>query len=143
MDTRMTIDLAAGVGRDPLAGLRLRPYAGQSDLAAIARIENAEAEADSLPERMDEASIRVRFSHPSEHFQPGRDVTVAEVDGQMVAVASREWVDTTDGVREYRMGGAVDPAWRRRGIGTALLAAHVGASRQLAAAQDVARRQVL
>lgn len=105
-----------------MAGLRFRPFSGGTDLKEIVRIENAEAETDRIPERTDADSLAVRFAHPSDHFDPYRDVTIAELDGQPVAVASREWVDTTDGLREYRVDGAVDPAFRRRGIGTAVLA---------------------
>ena len=133
MDTGTTTTAAVTTSRRTVPGLGLRPYAGEADLAEIARLENAQAEADGIPERTDEASLRVRYGHPSEHFQPDRDVTVAEVDGRIVAYAERDWVDTTDGQREYRVNGAVEPAWRRRGIGTALLEANLRAARDLAA----------
>ena len=74
--------------RQLLAGLRFRPYAGEPDLAEILRIENAEAEADALPERNNLDSLAVRYTHPSEHFDPRRDVTIAELDGATVAGAS-------------------------------------------------------
>lgn len=114
------------------ANVRLRPYAGESDLADIVRIVNAEAEADGFPRRDDVASLTVEFAHPGDHFDPRRDVTIAEVDGVPVAYQMREWVDTTDGLREYRLDGAVDPAWRHRGIGTALLKDGERRARELA-----------
>jgi GNAT superfamily N-acetyltransferase len=114
-------------------GLRLRPYAGESDLAAVARIENAEAAADHVDRRTTEAELRVFFGHPNEHFDAARDVTIAEVDGHVVANASREWVETTDGLLEYRLDGAVDPEFRGRGIGAALLADSERHQRDLAA----------
>jgi ribosomal protein S18 acetylase RimI-like enzyme len=117
-------------------GLRLRPYAGEPDLAEIVRIENAELEADGLSERMSVAEMAVTYAHANEHFDPSRDVTIAEVDGRTVAVAHREWVETTDGLREYRLDGAVDPAWRGRGIGRALLDDSERRQRALAAASD-------
>ena len=36
-------------------------------------------------------------------------------------MATREVVDTTDGFREFRLDGEVDPAFRRAGSGRALL----------------------
>jgi GNAT superfamily N-acetyltransferase len=114
-------------------GLRLRPYAGEPDLAAIARIENAEAEADRLPERVTVDGLVAEYGNPSESFDPARDVTIAEVDGEAVAYGLRNWVDTTDGLREYRVDGSVHPAWRRRGIGTAMLAENERLQRALAA----------
>ena len=115
------------------ADVRLRPYAGEPDLAEIVRIGNAEAEADGFPRREDVSSLAVEFGHPSDHFDPSRDVTIAEHAGVPVAYQTREWVDTTDGLREYRLDGAVDPAWRHRGIGAALLEDGERRARDLAA----------
>ena len=127
----------------PVPGLRLRPYAGEPDLADISRIENLEAEADGYPERTHVEELASRFSHPNDHFDASRDVTIAEVDGFPVAVAMREWVITTDGLRELRHGGAVDPAWRRRGIGTALLAENQRLLTELATASPTSTPSVL
>jgi len=103
-------------------GLRLRPYAGEADLVEIVRLLNAECVADGLQRRTSLEDISAIYAHPSDAFDPRRDVTIAEVDGRVVALAERETVDTTDGLREYRLDGVVDPAWRRRGIGRAILA---------------------
>jgi mycothiol synthase len=127
---------------DVASRLRLRPFGGESDLADIVRIENLEAEADTLPERTNVEEMAAQFAHPNESFDPRRDVTLAEVDGQIVAVASRNVVDTTDGFREYRLNGAVDPAWRRRGIGQALLLDSERRLRDVAAAEHGASRRV-
>src|SRR6185503_145790 len=106
---------------------------GESDLPAIVRITNAEAAADGLPERATLDGLGVMYTMPNRTFQPRRDVTIAEVDGAPVELAERTWVETTDGHVEYRMDGAVDPAWRRRGIGTALHADSEARVRELAA----------
>ena len=138
----MTIPAAAARGQLP-TGLRLRSYAGEPDLVEITRIANAEAEADGLPERVSLEDQAARFRHPNDHFDPARDVTIAEVGGRPVGVAYREWVDTTDELREYRIDGAIDPAWRRRGIGSALLAENERRARQLAASHASPRPRVL
>ncbi len=121
--------------RNGPVGLRLRPYAGEADHADIARLENAEAEADGIHRRTSAQEVASNFAHPNASFDPARDVTIAEIDGRAVAVAQREVVDTTDGHREYRLDGTVDPAWRRRGIGTVLLEDNLRRARELAAVE--------
>lgn len=121
-------------------GLTLRPYAGEADVPAIVEIINRELEFDDVPFRVGVADIAARYRHGSAMFDAPRDVTVAEIGGQPVGYGERSWVDTTDGARrEYRFDGAVLPAWRRRGIGRALLAENERCSRLLAGAHQTDR----
>jgi mycothiol synthase len=114
-------DTAAAAAEIP--GLVLRPYAGEADLPEIARLQNAEYAADGIRARTSVAELEPVYRHASDKFDASRDVILAEVDGRPVGFVQVDWVDTTDGLREYRSGGSVHPDWRRRGIGTRLLRA--------------------
>jgi mycothiol synthase len=111
----------AAPAADAVPRLVLRPYAGEADLPELVRIQNADVASEGIRERVSLAELAAYYRHPSDAFDATRDVLVAEVDGSPVGFVQVEWVDTTDGLREYRSGGHVDPAWRRRGIGTRLL----------------------
>ena len=137
----MSTDAAASAAELP--GLVLRPYAGEADLPEMVRIQNAEWEADGIGYRETVAEQVAFNAHPSAQFDPARDSVVAEVDGRVVGHARCDWVDTSDGLREYRSRGAVDPAWRRRGIGSALLAECERRQRQLAATHESALPRIL
>lgn len=139
--TDMQTDTAAHAAILP--GLVVRAYAGEADLAEIARIQNAEWEADGVRGRTTADELRAWLSHPSEQFDARRDVTLTEVDGRVVAVTQVDWLDATDGVREYRSRCWVDPSHRRRGIGTMLLLRSEQRRRQMAASHDTDRPKVL
>jgi mycothiol synthase len=125
-------------------GLALRPYTGERDLPAIVAIFNAEWEADRVPERRSVDDLRARNAHPSEQFDPRRDVVIGEIEGQPVAVAASQWIDTSDGeLREHWLSGAVHPEWRRRGIGSVLFADNERRQRELAAAHDSDRPRAI
>ena len=125
------------------SGLVIRPYAGESDIPELVRIINAEYAADNINERRTEDGERAYLASPSESFDVARDVVMAELGGRAVAVAGQDWTDTRDGeLREYHLWGAVDPEFRGRGIGTALLADNERRARELAATQATDRRRV-
>jgi mycothiol synthase len=143
-----TVDYPTGDAVDrptdrPPAGFRLRPYAGESDVADLVRITNAALSADRIPRRFTEQDMRAWSSHPGDSFDASRDVTVAVLGDEMVGWSNRSWVDAWDSdIREYRVDGDVDPTWRRRGIGTALLRHNEQLSRELAATHDTHRSRV-
>lgn len=120
-------------GADVPAGLQLRPSGGEPDLAAMVSVFTAANEADRIDERVSVEGLRNWLAHPSPHFDPAGDVVVATVDGRPVGYGWTSWIDTTDGLREYVTRGHVHPAWRRRGIGTAILRHNEEHLRQLAA----------
>jgi mycothiol synthase len=138
METKMRTDTAAPTW----SGVVIRPYAGEAELPELVRIRNAEYAADGVRGRVTVEEIRAWWAHPSEQFDPARDVSVVELAGRPVAFTQRDWVDTTDGVREYRARGWVEPDARRRGIGTMLLERNEARLRALAATHDVERPKV-
>jgi mycothiol synthase len=128
----------------PPEGLRLRAYAGGSDIPLIVDIANRELEFDGVSGRESVRGVTAWYSHPNDRFDAARDVTIAEIDGLPVGFASRSWIDTTlDEYREYRNDGAVLPEWRRRGIGTVLLAHNVERARALASTQQTDCQRIL
>jgi GNAT superfamily N-acetyltransferase len=137
----MTSNVRAAEAAPPIPGLTLRTYRS-GDAPRTSELLNRAFEADGVPWRTSAAEQENRLSTPSERFNPGRDMFIVEADGQMVATADTEWIDTTDGLREYRMGGVVDPAWRRRGIGTWLQGVLEGHARELDALYPTDRQRV-
>jgi mycothiol synthase len=110
-----------------IPGFGLRPPTG-AEIAAIRPLAEAMSEivsATNRAEGVDELTTADElvnwFAHPGPHFDAANDLVLAEVDGQLVGYLYLQWVDTTDGLREYRAGGYVLPGWQRRGIGHALM----------------------
>jgi ribosomal protein S18 acetylase RimI-like enzyme len=124
---------------DAPAGLELRPYQGEPDLKAMVRVFNAANVEDRIEERISGEALRNWVEHPSPHFDPGGDIVLAVVDGEVVGYGWTSWVDTTDGLREYATRGHLHPAWRRRRVGTALLRHNEARLGQLAAGHDSER----
>ncbi|MBW3612310.1 MAG: GNAT family N-acetyltransferase [Chloroflexi bacterium] len=113
-------------------GLRFRMYRGDADLSAMLRVYSAAHEADGL----EEVTILEQFTlnyATLVNCDPERDVTLAEVEGEVVAYARVFWQDLVEGGRSYECFGFVHPAWRRRGIGGALVRHNEALLRRIAA----------
>jgi len=120
--------------------LKIRNYAGEQDVPPMVAAINAEFEADGVPNRESVEDNLAFVRHPSDGFDPARDILIAEVEGKVVGGTEQSWVDTNDGLyREYRVNGCVHPDWRRRGIGTALLVENERRARELAATHQTSR----
>lgn len=110
------IDVAA----PPVPGLRFRHYRGEEDLPGMLRVYNAAHEANGLEDVATLEQLRLNYA-TLVNCDPARDITIAEVDGEIVAYARVFWQDLVEGGRSYECFGFVHPAWRRRGIGAAML----------------------
>jgi mycothiol synthase len=106
--------------RPAIPGLVLRQYR-RGDGTALAELENADNAADGIHWRSTGEETENWYARPTPGFDASRDVLVVELDGRVVAETNVARVDTTDGLREYRIGCTVHPDMRRRGIGRWLL----------------------
>jgi mycothiol synthase len=107
-------------GAPAIPGLVFRRLAGPDDYPAIVEVMNAAYRADGVEEVVTIGQLAAEIEHPS-HFDPARDVLVAEVDGRMVAHSRTTWADRADGTWTYDTRGHVAPEYRRRGLGRAIL----------------------
>jgi ribosomal protein S18 acetylase RimI-like enzyme len=119
-----SVDRAEGTLELPdapaILGLTFRHYRGPADHPAMAAVANAQNRADEDPEVVTVAAYDVEYANLT-NSDPYRDVIVAQVGGSMIGYARAWWEDQNDGSRAYLTLGWLDPAWRRRGIGGAML----------------------
>jgi GNAT superfamily N-acetyltransferase len=130
-------------GRRAPQDLVLRGYRGLPDLEEFVRIFNVSHEREGIDERVSVEGMRNWLEFPDDHFDPARDVVVATIGAEVVGYGWSTWIVTNDGqFREYRFRGNVDPDWRGRGIGSAILAHHEARLREVASGHPDDRPKV-
>jgi mycothiol synthase len=102
-----------------LPGLTFRRFRGPADYPAMVAILNACNVADHLNFINTVEEIAFVFAHLT-NCDPVREMLFAEVNGETIAF-SRVWWADEDATRPYISLGFVHPAWRRKGLGAAML----------------------
>lgn len=103
----------------PIPGLRFRMFDPEHDYEAFVDLIREANIADQLDYVPTAGNLRIEHEHGGE-FDPRLDLLLAEIGGVLVAAGQAD-VRTRGGVGVHQVEGWVRPAWRRRGLGRALL----------------------
>lgn len=104
-----------------IPGLTFRAFRGAVDYPGMAAVLNASSLADRI-ERADTAQdIADNYARRLTHCDPARDMIFAEVEGGMAGYSRGWWWEESSTGRIYEMVGFLVPAWRRKGLGRAML----------------------
>jgi GNAT superfamily N-acetyltransferase len=114
-----------------LPGLVLRGFRGEPDYAHILAAINASKVADQV-ERSDTLDDIARSYAHLHHCDPYQDMVFAEVDGETVGYSRVWWDFNSEGDWLGMQVAFLQPAWRRKGIGTAMLRQNERRLRQIA-----------
>jgi mycothiol synthase len=107
-------------GAPAIPGLAFRRFRGQADYPVMVAILDACNAADALEYINTVDEVAWVFAHLT-NCDPERDMLFAEVDGATVAFSRVWWTEESTGERLYISLGFVHPAWRRKGLGAAML----------------------
>ena len=100
--------------------LHLRRFAGEADYRLIASIVQQSYNADGLDRYVQVDDVAQFFERPH-NFDPQEDALFVQVGPQAVGFLSTTWRCESGGDRIYQHEGYLLPAWRRKGIGRAML----------------------
>ena len=103
-----------------IPGLRFRYFQGESDYANILNVFNSCKDVDGVDYSMAIENISHHYKH-LERSDPYTDLIFVEVDGKAIGYGRVGWYPEDAGDKIYYGLGWVIPAWRRKGIGTAIL----------------------
>jgi mycothiol synthase len=101
--------------------VRLRPFAGATDYPHMLAV----IEASKVADRIERSDTLESFAHSYSHLtncDPYQDMIMAEAHGELLGYGRCWWVREHTGIHSYMHRGFVRPNWRRRGIGSAILA---------------------
>ena len=114
-----------------IPGLSFRHYQGEADWPQMLVLSNLVNKADKTEEMETLAQLSHNYTH-LKNCDPYKDAVVGEVNGEMITFCRVYWDKETDGPYVYRMFGNIHPDWRRKGLGTALLAYNENRLREVA-----------
>jgi ribosomal protein S18 acetylase RimI-like enzyme len=103
-----------------IPGLTFRRYRGEEDFPGMVAVYDACRPVDGYDWPTSVEDMARSFAH-LDHCDPHQDLILAEVGGETVGYGRGEWYHETDGTYLHDLTGHVAPAWRRRGIGRAIL----------------------
>jgi mycothiol synthase len=122
-----------------LPGLMFRRFRGPADYPAMAALLEAQRKADGVGEVSTEDDLARVYSR-LRNCDPGQDMAMAEIHGQLIGYSRVTWWDEVDtDVRVYNHFGIVHPVWRHRGIGGALYRWNSQRLREIAGGHDTGR----
>jgi mycothiol synthase len=120
-------------GMPDIPGLRVRRFGDDTDFERMEAIVEAANRADDVPWFPTAEHLRLEIDGLGDTIDKHADIVFVEIDGEPVAEAE-VWRILRDDTAVYEIGGHVVPAFRRRGIGRALMAENIRRSRERAAA---------
>ena len=103
----------------PIQGLRFRPFDPGRDYEGLVALIREAHLADGVPWIPTVENLRADHEHGGE-YDPRRDLIVALIDGTIVGASETNVRTRADGPNHH-VEGWVSPAFRRRGLGRALL----------------------
>jgi len=113
--------------------LRFRYFEGERDFPHMAAVLVASESADGLERHVTSEDLATAYGRLTD-CDPYLDMIIAEVAGEVVGYARASgWDDTSSG-RRHGITGFLAPAWRRKGIGSAMLRWAENRVRDIAAA---------
>jgi mycothiol synthase len=124
-----TIELADAPAID---GLTFRRFRGPSDYPHMIAVIDAGKVADRIERTETVEDLARNYAHLT-NCDPYQDMLFAEVSGEVIAYSRVTWWQEENGPRVYLLFGFIKPAWRRKGIGTAMLRANERRLREIAA----------
>lgn len=103
-----------------IPGLQFRHFQGDSDYAQIAAVLTESEAADHVDRNVTADDIANAYQHLT-NCDPFKDIIVAEVSGKVVGYVRGWWESDVSSVQIYHHSGFLALAWRRKGIGSAML----------------------
>lgn len=118
-----------------IPGLKFRTWRGESDLPHMLEVINGCKYEDKVERSETLADLTNNYSH-LEHCDPYKDMLIAEINDRMIAYTRVTWNQQEDDLTFYMTFGFLLPEWRRKGIGSAMLAWTEDRLRQLASTHE-------
>lgn len=120
-----------------LDGLAFRLFRDEADYPFVVELMNASSAADGVEDFVTVDWAKNYLSRGAD-FDPCHDMLLAEIAGEPVALGRVRTRRLDDGSQVYIHTGSVVSAWRRKGLGRALLRWAESRLREIAAAQPAA-----
>ena len=101
--------------------LCFRHLRGKSDYGLIAAVLTISQRADHYDRKVTAEDIAEAYENSLTNCDPCTDLIMAEVAGELVGYVRGWWEQEAPSLYLYKHVGALLPAWRRKGIGRAML----------------------